>query len=75
MNRTKQKQIRFAMQGKSKSEIRRVRRGRELGEHAGEGHGKRTYKPVMTSETRKAERSIRRATSKIITSLLGGKHE
>ena len=60
MSRTREKRIRADMQGASRAEIRRVRRGRQLGVYAGQGHGARIRQAVETTSTRDAERSLRK---------------
>lgn len=74
MSRTREKQIKLL--AAERAERRRIRRGRQLGVHAGIGHGERVYVPVKrtnfmpTFEERLSSRFSRERTQRGLARLL-----
>jgi len=68
MRRVKQRQIKAAMEGTGKNEIRRVRRRREYSSQAAKGHGKRTYQPIVKPDPSK---DLEKAADSVIKRIFG----
>lgn len=71
MNRTAQKKLRAEMQGENRSDIRRVRRGRQGGAQEGKGNGPHSRESVMTSQMRADKRAGESVLTKIVATILG----